>query len=477
MPEKIRRTAHGLLPVFGEACHIPGEMEIFICREGSLSFRMPGALAHEAHWGIVLFASRRVFASCTGSRGAMPAMRRFQSIPILLLATGLFLPFFSAEASIGAGQEIFVTSPVSENAYLFAGRVVINERLQADGVLAGGSVLVNAPVGRDLLAAGGEVVVNAPVGGNVRGAGGSVTVNGAVDGDLVVAGGRVVVGPGVRVRGSLLAAGGEVVIDGIVEGDLRATGGRIAFSGEVAGTAQLRGRDLELDGRFAGPAVFVGENVDLGPAVRFDADVGYWRPEGEIDFGPALATNARAVFREDLRAEAPRYSAREAGRWILTVWVALSFFSGAVTVLLLTFLAPGFTRLAGTRLAGSFWPKTGIGFLYFLATPPLALLLMITLIGFPLGLFLLFLYFFSLVFAAPLSAAVLVRWLEVRRYAEWSRGRLALLGLAIMVAIKLLLLIPLVGWLLVLVPVCAAFGALLAADWLWLKRGDRAALF
>jgi cytoskeletal protein CcmA (bactofilin family) len=402
-------------------------------------------------------------------------MRRFRFFPALIpiITCFLFLPF-SAGAEIGAGEEVFVTSPVQENAYLFGGRVVINERLLADGVLAGGSVLVNAPVGRDLLAAGGEVVVNAPVGGNVRSAGGSVTVNGEVDGDLVVAGGRVIVGPGVRVAGDLLAAGGEVVIDGIIEGDLRATGGRITFSGEVAGTALLRARDLNLNGRFAGAADFAGENVELGRGARFDDDVAYWRPEGEIDFGAALAPDANALLREDLRGAAPRYTAREAGRKALTAWVALSFFSGAAIVLLLTFLAPGLTGLAGNRLAGAFWPKTGIGLLYFLATPPLALLLMITLIGFPLGVFLIFLYFFSLFFAAPLTAATLVRWLELRRNAQWSRGKIALLGLVLFVVLKLLLLIPVVGWFLVLIPVCAAFGALLAADWLWLRRGDRA---
>jgi hypothetical protein len=46
-------------------------------------------------------------------------------------------------------------------------------------------------------------------------------------------------------------------------------------------------------------------------------------------------------------------------------------------------------------------------------------------------------------------------------------------GLALFLALKLLLYLPLVGWLLVLIPVCAAFGALLAADWRCLTAGDR----
>jgi cytoskeletal protein CcmA (bactofilin family) len=402
-------------------------------------------------------------------------MRSFRFVLVLILiAAGASFLCPGAEAAIQAGDELFITSPVPKNAYLFAGRLVIIERLQADGVLAGGSIVVNAPVRRDLLAAGGDVVVNAPVGGNVRAAGGSVTINGEVGGDLVLAGGRVIVGPATRVAGDLLIAGGEVIIDGSIAGDLRAVGGRIAFNGEVAGTAHFRGSDLSLNGHLGGPAEFAGEDVHLGPAARFDADVVYWQRAGEIAFGPALAPEANAVFRDDLRFAAPRYSVREAGRKAMFAWVSLSFLSGVLMLLLLVFLAPGFTRLAGSRLAGAFWPKTGIGLLYLLATPPLVLLLMITLIGLPLGLFFAFLYGFSLLFAAPLTAATLVRWLELRRDAQWSRGKIVLVGLVLFVAIKLLLFIPVVGWLLVLIPVCAAFGALLTADWLVLLRGDRA---
>jgi cytoskeletal protein CcmA (bactofilin family) len=398
---------------------------------------------------------------------------RFVLLPILLQAAFLS-PCLSAHAAIRAGEELFITAPVAKNAYLFAGRIVIIERLQADGVLAGGSIQVSAPVWRDLLAAGGEVLVNAPVGGNVRVAGGNVAVQGEVEGDLVAAGGRIIIAPDSRVAGDLLAAGGEVVVDGTIEGDLWAVGGRIIFNGEVAGRAHFRGSELRLNGRIAGPAEFSGVNVHLGPAAFFAGDVAYWQPEGAIHFGAALAPEADATVHEDLRFAAPRYSFGEAGRRAAIAWMALSFVSGAVLLTLLLLLAPGFTRLAGTRLAGSFWPKAGIGFLFFLATPPLALLLMISLIALPLGLFLAFLYLFALLFAVPLSAATLVRWLEARRSAQWSRGKLALLGLALLLVLKLLLFIPVVGWLLVAILVCAAYGALLTADWLLLSRGDRA---
>jgi hypothetical protein len=185
-----------------------------------------------------------------------------------------------------------------------------------------------------------------------------------------------------------------------------------------------------------------------------------------------LTPTAAAVFREDLRLVAPRHTIREAGRHALVAWVVLSFLAGVAVLFLLVLLVPGLTRLAGNCMAGAFWPKAGIGLLYLLAVPPLVLLLLVTLIGFPLGLFLLFLYLFSLLFAVPLTAATLVHWFEARRHARWRRGKVVLLALLLYAGLKLLLLIPVAGWLLVLIPLFPAFGALLTAGWI-LLRGNR----
>jgi cytoskeletal protein CcmA (bactofilin family) len=392
----------------------------------------------------------------------------------LLLAGALLIPCLAPAAEIGTNKSLVISSPISENAYLAAGRIIINEPLGADGVLAAGSILVNAAVGRDVLAAGGDLIINAPVGGNARVAGGHVTINGNVGGDLVAAGGHVVIGPSARVTGDVIAAGGTLVIDGVIDGNLRAAGGEVVFNGEVKGSARFRARELQMNGMVNGPATFAAEEIRFGPAARFLENVAYWRPAGTIDFRPVLEPEATATYDPDLRFAPRAYPPRDVGRWVIFGWLIFSFFSGMLLLILLTFIAPGYLRLAGERLEGSFWPKTGLGFLYFLVTPPLALVLMLTVVGLPLGFFLLFFYIFSIFFAAALSSAVLARWLESRRGAVWSRGRVLFAGLGLFALFKAVMLVPLLGWVVAFIPICAAFGALLTADWQLLTRADRA---
>ncbi len=94
-----------------------------------------------------------------------------------------------------------------------------------------------------------------------------------------------------------------------------------------------------------------------------------------------------------------------------------------------------------------------------------ALLLIISVIGLPLGLFVLFGYLFSIFFALSLTAIVLARWLERRRLSEWGQTAVFFASLGLFVALEVLAMVPLLGWLIVAVLACGAFGALVVTEW------------
>ena len=105
------------------------------------------------------------------------------------------------------------------------------------------------------------------------------------------------------------------------------------------------------------------------------------------------------------------------------------------------------------------------GFLFFAVTPLVALFFLITVIGIPVGIFVAAMYVFSIVFAKPIAALTFARALEIWWKKGWGKIWIFLLSLVLYIALKILSVIPVIGWLVVVVAVFFAFGALLATKW------------
>lgn len=386
---------------------------------------------------------------------------------LAMLSTLLLVPAMVGAATSRSGETVSVTAPVDDDAYLAGGRVTVEQPLACDAVMAGGTVLLNAPVGLDLLAAGGDLFLNGSVGDDARVAGGNVLVNGDVTGDLVVAGGRVLVSRRVTVGGDLWAAAGDLEIEGAVRGDVRAASGEMTVTGEIGGRADLHARKLVLDGRVGGDAVAAAQKLTFGPQARIDGNLRYWRPEGPMAPG-AVPVAGTAAFDSTLRLPEVQGPAQAAAAAALAGWAA-TIFSGAIVLLALVLLYRSLLRRAGEEVRRNFWGNGGKGVLFFVLTPILAIVLAVSVIGFPLGLFIFLLFLFTVWLSPAFSAPVLAEWLQRRRNAEWGTAMTCFSSLGLFVALELLLLVPVLGWLAVAIPVCVAFGAVMTAEWRLLR--------
>ena len=85
---------------------------------------------------------------------------------------------------------------------------------------------------------------------------------------------------------------------------------------------------------------------------------------------------------------------------------------------------------------------------------------MFTLIGIPVGLLIMALFLFSVIFGRVIAAMAFAAWMERRRVAQWSTGRLMLASIGFFILFKLLNLIPFLGWVIVLLATFAGYGAL-----------------
>lgn len=108
------------------------------------------------------------------------------------------------------------------------------------------------------------------------------------------------------------------------------------------------------------------------------------------------------------------------------------------------------------------------GLLYFIATPIIAVLFMISVVGLPVGIILLMLYIITLMVTKPMTAVLLTKYWESRRpkkAKKLGQWQIIFLSLGVYIVIRLVGLVPVLGSLLVAIAVCATYGALMRVEY------------
>ena len=371
-----------------------------------------------------------------------------------------------------------ISLPFSDDLYVAGGKIVVTEPVAGDLLAAGGSLIVNGPVGADLQAAGGSLIVNGAVGDDLRLAGGDVTIASRIGGDLLVFGGSVTIPSGVVVEGDAVVGSGTLHLGGTIGGDLKVDAGTVNFSGVVKGNARFYvDNQVNFNGRIEGKTVLASRDIILGPAAVFENDLVYWRQDGEMDFDQ-VPVRGEVRFAPELEREEPRdtmHGKERAIRKGLAAVFSVFFFgtllSGILAIVLAVFLFNRTIREAGEVLHLAFWKGLGVGVLAYVLLPIAAIIAMFTLVGIPIGLLIMAFFVFSVIFGRVITAMAFAAWMERRQAASWSTGRFILAAMGLFVVIKLVSLIPFIGWITVLLATLAGYGALVTA----LLEGRRSA--
>lgn len=272
-------------------------------------------------------------------------------------------------------------------------------------IVAGGNVDIDKPVEGNLYVAGGNVNVNAPVSGNARIAGGDVTVKANIGGKLSV-------------------AGGNVNIDSPVGGNVTVSGGTL---------------ELGPNARIAGKLDFRGGQLDQDPAAQVIGGVTRTHHERHrFDSGPFKGSwVVRAL-------------------WTLGLMLLAAILAGAL---------PGPAKRMQEELRVRPWLAALFGIMALIIIPIAAVIVMVTVIGIPLGL-LAILGYAGLLLVGYVAIAVLLSGLMLDRYKAEAATRTAWrVGAAVlaMLVISSLAHVPFVGGFLGLVALVMGVGAIVAA--------------
>lgn len=345
-----------------------------------------------------------------------------------------------ALAGVGAQQQTSSSGGAEsmrpDNYYAAGNRIEISSAMPADVVVAGRDIEIRQQVSGDVLAAGWRVAMSGPAGDDVRIAGGEVFLNAAVTGDLTAAGGDVTLGPKTELHGRTWVTGNRVRIEGIADREIRAAGATVQIAGELRQSALI-----------------VAERVEILPTARILGPLTYRAPtEASLADGATIVGPIRYE-------QIPPRDARKA-----RAFPAVSTLLFSIHLLLAGLLVLALPWTAGNSIAETLRRQPGRSFLsglgLFFVVPPVAALLIVSILALPVGLALAMLYAVAL-FAGALLTAWFLGQAEARLLkaapAVTYRERAVVLVAGV---VTLALLRALVGWVAVFVAVLFGLGAL-----------------
>ncbi len=261
--------------------------------------------------------------------------------------------------------------------------------------LGGKSVNISGVIEGDLYAVGQSITINGTVMGDVVAIGGSVQIHGNVEDDVRVVSGSVELAE--AVKGDVIVIGGfaTVLSTATIDEDLYFYGGQLDVDGEVVGMLHVQAESLVINSSVGSVDATLSGAIQLGESAHIGKDILY-ESSREISRSPNAVVEGKITQRE--AAADPQ---RDMGAFLYVAFMAL--FSALVAVLLFRDYVYGVVRTSSSALGLSGF----IGFAAFLMMPIAASVLLISVIGVPVGIFLWIVYL-ALVLAALILSQVFV---------------------------------------------------------------------
>lgn len=367
---------------------------------------------------------------------------------ISMLTAVIGLAIFAHQVSAGThmGERIIRQTldqgEIIEGPGWFTGDVIqIDGEVQGTTFAAGEQIIINGRIDGALFAAGQRILINGEVTGNIYGAGQIVRFEGNTEHEVFLAGETVVIEEGAVVGRDGYVAGMDVSMNGEVARHFVGAGESIILNGTVSEDADLRGETLILN-----------DTSEIGGDLRYESPNEASISSGAVISGETAWTESEVWQRGHQLT--PR--SRLLLRGMFFVW---SLLSSLIVWLVFRLVSPLFWQERIRPVESQALKTVGAGTLVLFGIPLLSLILMVTVIGIPMGVILLIVYGLAL-YLARIITAVLIGNMIIRRVGQvtfWIELLQVLTGLLI---IEILSLVPVVNILVGIVAVVIGLGAI-----------------
>lgn len=366
-------------------------------------------------------------------------------IAVLLIGLGTArLPVSAVQLKAGENVSIPAGTSTPDDVYGFASKVDVAGKVIGDVVAAGGQVSVSGTVTQDVMVTGGDVRFSGKAGDDLMVAGGSVTVSGSVAEDATITGGQITFAKDTKVTRDLLVAGGSIALRGSIGRDAKISGGQVELDGPIGGSVQVDAQQLTV-----------------GPNAVIKGDLTYTSKQK-----PQISPLAK-ITGKTIEKPAPARPKPICAFGCKAAWWLLGFAMLLVVGLVAIRLAPRAAELSADAVVGKFWLSLLAGFLLLTVMPIVAVIVMCTVLGLPLGAIMFAAYFIAVYLSRAFVGLAIGRWLFKRFGNERVSPYLGLLvGL---IVLWLLIAIPFVGGLIHLLALMVGLGALATTRYTMMK--------
>lgn len=364
-------------------------------------------------------------------------------LAILVGVVGIPLLFAGQNNNTQRGEErkIVAAGEVLNRDYVAAGETIeIAGTVNGDVYIAGGQILINGEINGDLLAIGATISISGKVSQNVRVIGGQVIISGEIGRNVSIGGINIELTNAADIQGGVVIGGANIFLASPIEKDVRVGGRNLTIGNAINGNIEAAVESVRLTSEAAIAGDFTywsNKEASLDKDAKIEGAITRKAPQGFFIFGGKLVSDF-------FQAMQPFFA-----------------FLSLITTLVLGFLFirffPAYTRAVVDTLSSRRWRSFTTGITTLVIIPILFGLLIITIVGIPLGLILLTLSSFIL-YVARIFVIIAIGTFILKRLSKTGGDFLAfLIGL---IVYSVLVLIPIIGW---IVPFFSALFGLGAA--------------
>lgn len=345
-------------------------------------------------------------------------------------------------------------------------------------------------VEKDFIAAGQHITISGTVLGDAYVAGETITINGTIQGDLVAAGRRITVASTAQIGEDARIAGQEIILSGsigrdattasesitieqggTIGGDVYTAARLIAVNGAISGQSALAGDMVTLTGTMSNNVTTETSTLTVAESATINGTLAYSAKKATIPDSAQVAQKLKVAFTDrdkkniNLPKEVPSEAVAAVAAGLAGAIASFIFFLKLVS--LLGALLIGVIIIALFRpILEAQRPKTSeilgqqllIGFITIVALPIASVLVLLTVIGFPLGMLGLVAWG-VLLYLAPIVAAIILGTEALTQIGIKNAN--PYLGLLLgKILFVILGFIPFLGWFILFVVKCYGLGVL-----------------
>jgi len=364
-------------------------------------------------------------------------------IKIIVFLAILIIPVAAVQAlDVKANNSLYLAKEeiTSGNLLATGKNITIDGTVSGDLIVIAQTLSVSGRVDGDIIAIAQTITVTGEVGGNIRIIGNSVLLDGSVVRNVNVIGNNFTLGNQAHVGWDVLMITAKTEIRGNIDGNLSGRTPDAVINGKIGKNINL---NLSADN--------LSPSLILSPESVVNGDLIYTSKNTAQIYEQATVSG-------EIKQNFP--DSEQKNGWLAWLWARIfSIFSAVIVGLVLVFLLKNITTKISEKIKDQPFKLLWPGLIVMLIIPPIALILTFTLIGLPLAIILMALWFIAM-YIAKLLVATLLGELIIKKITKKNEPAL-IWSMCFGVVISWLLFnIPVVGWIFGLVAIWLGLGGI-----------------